>query len=189
MSVKHRGPVHASGRRYEKFAAEYIKTGFNGQRAVLNCGFTDKPKSAKIIANRLLTYVVVNDLVEKHMEKAKMDADEVLNRLAQIARKDDVKFTGADVVKASELIGKGHKLFTERTETIDLTEHESARTFIANEIASLSGDPIEREAELQRLFANKTAPNYDPKLDVNQNPATWPSGRSLITPEATEAVN
>src|SRR6185369_4934434 len=79
-------PLRARKLRYKQFAAKYVKTGFNGLQTVLECGFTENEDSAKVIACRLLTYVYVNNQIEKHMSKAKMSADEVVEELTSIAR-------------------------------------------------------------------------------------------------------
>jgi len=49
------------------------------------------------------------------------EAEEVLHRLGEIAR-SNTKLRGSDVVKALELIGKYHKLFSERVELNDSEE-------------------------------------------------------------------
>jgi len=81
-------PVKARQHRYRQFARKYIKNGCNGLQTVLDCGFTDNPDSAKVIAARLLTYVYVDNEISKLQAKAKMDADEVVERLSDIARAD-----------------------------------------------------------------------------------------------------
>lgn len=175
------GPVHSSGRRYEYFASEYVRTGFNGQQAVLNCGFTKKPKSAKIIAHRLLTYVTVAEAVKRHMETAKMSADEVLQELSEVA-KTKTKIGGGEKLKALELLGKGHKLFTEKVETLT-TEGDSAihlKSILSEQISLIADDDAipqsEAEYRLQSRLADRSRKSYSDKYDPRLHPELFPSG-------------
>lgn len=51
------------------------------------------------------------------MPKLSMDIDEVAERLAVIGRGDNDDAKVADIIKALELIGKHHAMFTDRQET------------------------------------------------------------------------
>lgn len=110
--------------RAPKFAHKYTANGFNAGQAVLDIGWTTNPDSAYVIGHRLLRTVKAQQIINKHMESAKADADEVLSNLTRIAR-TEVKFTGSDVVKANELLGKGHKLFTDRVESENINHNDS----------------------------------------------------------------
>lgn len=98
--------------------------------------------------------------------------------------KDTGKVVGVELYSAHEAerdLGKFHKLFTERTETVDLTETEKHKTVIANEIHRLrlrfADDDLAFEAEVARLRvmnSDQTDPAYDPLLDYTKHPENWP---------------
>ena len=119
ISVKSLRPERA-----KKFAAKYVNNGFSPAQAAIDCGFTTNRNSAYVIGHRLLKNVKTQKAVEEHLKAAKMDADEVLERLTKIAR-TEAEFKGSDVVKANELLGKGHKLFVDKVETTDTTANTS----------------------------------------------------------------
>ena len=154
--------------RLRLFAAEYVKNGFQAQKAVLSAGFTQNPASAAVIANRLLNDVKCDALIEGYMQDAKMSADEVLERLTKVARSEaDVK--GSDVVKANELLGKFHKLFVDKIETTDTSSRDAAEQALLKSIQSASKrDDIQPEQAAIQLFQ---ALSDDPALcDLS----TWP---------------
>ena len=102
------------------------------------------------------------------MQDAKMSADEVLERLTKVARAE-VDFKGSDVVKAAELLGKGHKLFVDRTESVDLTQHSATESALLKSINSAAKrDNLPPENAAIQLF---TELSDDPALcDLS----TWP---------------
>lgn len=166
--------------RLRRFAAEYVKNGFQAQRAVLSAGFTKNPNSAAVIANRLLNDVMWDEVAREVMQESKMSADEVLERLTKVARSEaDLK--GSDVVKANELLGKFHKLFVDRTEssvtTFDSSSFKAKMSRNIAKLASKSGDdPLEIEREYQLSYADKSDEDYSPDLDASVHPEVWPSG-------------
>lgn len=114
--------------RPRKFAAEYVRNGFNGVQAAISAGYTSNYNAACVQASVLLRNPKVAKSVEDHIKSAGMSAVEVLQRLTDIAR-TDTDFKGSDVVKAVELLGKGHKLFTDRVEsTNETTIHSDPET-------------------------------------------------------------
>ena len=92
------------------FAIEYVKD-FNGTQAAIRAGYTTNPKSAAEIASRLLRKVKVSRAIKAHVAERLMGPDEVLLRIADIARgslDDCLNDKGKiDVVKAKEA-GKLH---------------------------------------------------------------------------------
>lgn len=125
-------PVTSTVKRGRAFAHRYVKNGFRGPQAVIDLGFTSKRESAWVISHRLLRNVKVLAEIDKHIAKAKMSADEVLERLTDIAQ-SDAKFSGSDVVKATELLGKANKLFTDKIEhsgDISVTKRQEAKQIL-----------------------------------------------------------
>lgn len=119
------------------FCLEYLKD-FNGKRAAISAGYS--PKSAKSIANRMLTK---DDRIIKYIKEQKeklerqkiMDIQEIQERLTSMARgetEEDVivventgdfssearvvqkKVSAKDQVKALELLGKINALFSDK---------------------------------------------------------------------------
>ena len=89
------------------FVYEYLKC-WNASEAARRANFK-QPHSQ---GSRLLENVEVQAYIKARLAETAMSADEVLNRLADHAR-DDSKGVS---LRALELIGKHHKLFTERHE-------------------------------------------------------------------------
>jgi phage terminase small subunit len=87
----------ASARR-RRFAAEYVRNGFRGTAAAIKAGYS--PKSARFIASELLANPniaqQVRELTQLEFDQAQMNANEVLARLASIARADFRKFVDDD---------------------------------------------------------------------------------------------
>jgi len=153
-------PVRARKLRYKQFAAKYVKNGFNGLQTVLECGFTENEDSAKVIACRLLTYVYVNNQIEKHMSKAKMSADEVVQELSDIA-KSDVKVSESSKMKALEMLAKAHNIIDKKQEPQQLDRQDqlnSARQSYVlaalSELAQLHPDwPVNKlQSEAEQRF-------------------------------------
>lgn len=134
------------------FIAEYLKD-FNGSAAARRAGYKGRSNT---IAQRLLSNVDIDAEIKRQIAERAMGADEVLDRLAQMARgdlgdaiesfpfgrgsiskvdwdklvqagkthlvkkfkvtKDGVEIELHDPQRALELLGKHHKLFTERQE-------------------------------------------------------------------------
>ena len=152
--------------RRRKFATEYVKNGFNGVQAVYAAGYKQGYNSACVEASRLLRNAKVIEYVEESLKNSKMGADEVLERLAEIARKD-AKFSGSDVVKANELLGKGHKLFTEKVEHSNDIKPSSVQQLVAllNE-ARIQIDP-ERAAEIMAASYARAGITENPSGSVS----------------------
>jgi phage terminase small subunit len=94
-------PVRARKHRYRQFAAKYIKNGCNGLQTAIDCGFTDNPDSAKVIASRLLTYIYVDEQIKKIQSAADVTAERVTKEIAEVAF-SDVKISEAGKMKALE---------------------------------------------------------------------------------------
>lgn len=169
--------------KQQRFVANYILLGGNGVRAVFASGYRQGYDSARVTASRLLTKANVINEIEKHAAKAQMKAEEVLEELSAVAQTGVEKVTTADKLKALELLGKFHKLFTDRTETVDLTENEKekARIYLADEVKRIrlkypdDVDAAEEQiAQFKALQADRSDPSYNPLLDYTKHPENWP---------------
>lgn len=99
--------------RQRMFVAEYAKDR-NATQAAIRAGYS--ARSARVTSTRLLANAAIRAAVDEKLAEAAsaagMSAAEVLRTVAGIARNGDSK--DADRLKALELIGKHHKLWTER---------------------------------------------------------------------------
>lgn len=102
----------------------------NATEAALKAGYSKKTAYSQ--GQRLLKNVEIAARLEKRLDEAAMSADEVLKELALIAKCDwqefvevrrdkfgdviDASLKLGDKIKALELIGKHHKLFTDKQE-------------------------------------------------------------------------
>lgn len=84
---------------------------WNASKAARLAGY----KQAHSQGPRLLGNVDIQVYIQTRLTDVSMGTDEVLTRLTEIARGDS-----RDTIKALELLGKHHKLFTERHE-VDAT--------------------------------------------------------------------
>jgi len=92
------------------FVEHYLSC-WNASEAARRAGY----KQAHSQGPRLLENVDVQAYVKARLAESAMCADEVLSRLTEIGRSET-----RDSLKALELMGKHHKLFTERHE-VDAT--------------------------------------------------------------------
>lgn len=171
-------------RKRRQFISKYIQNGLNGTRAVLDCGITDNYASARTLAWRMLTRVDVRSEVEQELKASKISADEVLEELSKLARAviPDDKISEAGKLKALELSGKAHKLFTEKVETLT-TEGDSAihlKSILSEQISLIADDDAipqsEAEYRLQSRLADRSRKSYSEKYDPQLHPELWPGG-------------
>ena len=103
----------ALNHKRQKFVEEYLKC-WNAKEAAESAGY----KFPRRQGSRLLTDVDIRNLITERLDELHMSADEVLERLARIARADPrAHFVNAsDVIKALGLLGKHRSLFKERLE-------------------------------------------------------------------------
>jgi phage terminase small subunit len=109
--------------RQRLFVKYYIGT-LNAAESARRAGYS--PKAAKEIGARLLTKANIAEAiekgVEKKMSKADISAERILDELASIAfltpeQLDALKsIKGGEKMRALELLGKYHTLFTDRIE-------------------------------------------------------------------------
>lgn len=85
----------------------------NATKAAIKAGYSEKTAASQ--GERLLRNVEIARLVKQRITDAVMTADEVLKELGKIA-KGPHKTYRSDKVKSLELLGKHHKLFTDKHE-------------------------------------------------------------------------
>lgn len=103
----------ALNHKRQKFVEEYLKC-WNATEAARRAGYAHPNTQGP----RLLVNVCVKNLITERLDELHMSADEVLERLARIARADPrAHFVNAsDVIKALGLLGKHRSLFKEQVE-------------------------------------------------------------------------
>ena len=102
------------------FIEEYLKC-WNATEAAKQAGYS--ARTAHSQGPRLLENVEVKEAIEERINELSMSADEVIVRLTNIARNGltSSRLRPSDVLRALELIGKSHALFTDRiTGKLDL---------------------------------------------------------------------
>jgi len=115
--------------RRRKFAAEYVKNGFNGVQAIAAAGYSMGYNAACVEASRLLRNPKVYAKVEEHIAKSKMDADEVAKEIASVAR-TKTPISGPDKMKALDLLTKINGMITQKIETVE----PDVSSFLSNRI-------------------------------------------------------
>lgn len=97
------------------FIEEYLIC-WNATEAARKAGYSEH--TARSQGQRLLTNVDIQAAIEGRINELSMSADEVIVRLTNIARNGltSSRLRPSDVLRALELIGKSHALFTDRVE-------------------------------------------------------------------------
>lgn len=117
--------------QHRKFAAEYVRNGFNGVQAVFAAGYTQGYNSACVQASRLLRNAKVMDEILQAGEV--LTDDEILRELSLVARAS-VDLKGSDKLKGLELLAKHRGLIKERVETTDTSERDASVIAITESI-------------------------------------------------------
>lgn len=120
--------------KQKRFCDEYLKD-LNATQAAVRAGYS--PKTAKQIGQRMLTFVDLKSYIDDQLEllhnQKTADAQEILEYLTSVMRGEHTeqtlqlvgdgvqKITDIDVsekerMKAAEMLGKYHALWTERTQ-------------------------------------------------------------------------
>ena len=143
--------------RHRKFAHEYVRNGFNGVQAAFVAGYTLNYFAAGVTAHRLLKNVKVMSEIEQHVKKSKLSADNVIERLSDIAQ-TPTKIDGNHVLKSLELLGKAHKLWDnqsqpEQSTTINFqVSLESAKLTFKTTLISRGIPEIEAETRAEQFY-------------------------------------
>lgn len=95
------------------FIEEYLKC-WNASEAARQAGY----KHPGSMGHFLLKIHEIQEAIEERINDLSMSADEVIIRLTNIARNGlkSSRLRSSDVMRALELIGKSHALFTDRVE-------------------------------------------------------------------------
>lgn len=102
------------------FADEYVKT-TNGTQSAITAGYSEK--TASVTGSKMLRKPKVRQYIDAIMDERSKDtiatADEVLEYLTRVVRGEEKDAFGLDVsvadkMKAAELLGKRHMLFTDK---------------------------------------------------------------------------
>jgi phage terminase small subunit len=103
--------------REARFVPQYL-IDLNGAAAAVRAGYSER--SAKKIASELLQRPVVRAAVEaglaKQQAKVLMSADEVALGIQRVGLKAEARGENMAALRAFELLGKRHKMFTEKVE-------------------------------------------------------------------------
>ncbi len=101
--------------RHRKFAHEYVKNGFVGVQAIMSAGYNMGYNAACVEASRLLRKPKVQQMVDDHIKRHKMSADEVAEELSEVAQ-TKTPIDATQKLKALELLTKVHGLITNKSE-------------------------------------------------------------------------
>jgi phage terminase small subunit len=136
--------------KQQKFIDAYLgAANGNGTKAAQLAGYKGSPQTLKAVASENLAKPNLAREIQKRLKTA-MTGDEVLQELSDLASADcDEPVRVSDKLKALELMGKNHKLFTDKVET---NEPDPAR--LAQEFLEL----VRIAAERARLAAMRDGP-------------------------------
>lgn len=134
------------------FVEQYFICGLNGTEAARRAGYQGDGNTLAVIAHENLRKPKIADLIEARLQEAAMGANEVLARLAEIARFDPSEFINTEntrpFVEVKKLVaaGKGHMI----TELYYDASGNMRVKFKDGEWA------LGKIGDAQRLFANRT---------------------------------
>lgn len=130
--------------RQEAFVAEYL-IDLNATQAAIRAGYSEK--TAQEQGSRLLSKAMVSDAIaegaKKRIRKAEITAQDVLEGLYLEATREGEGASHGARVSAWGLLGKYHKLFTDKIEAdisgdITVTDAKSKLQHIVSRLASSS---------------------------------------------------
>lgn len=133
------------------FADEYVKT-TNGTQSAITAGYSEK--TASVTASKMLRKPKVRQYIDAIMDERSKDtiatADEVLEYLTRVVRGEEKDAFGLDVsvadkMKAAELLGKRHMLFTDKVKLsaeveIDISDRMKKARSRSNEVQQSTAD-------------------------------------------------
>lgn len=99
------------------FALAYLgEANGNATEAARLAGYRGNDVTLRSVGRENLTKPHISKLIEAQLSEAAMSGLDILRRLTAIARREDDEATVKDQLKALELMGKHHRLFTDRVE-------------------------------------------------------------------------
>lgn len=102
--------------KQENFTAEFLRNGGNGCQAALKAYDTVDPNAARVIASENLDRPHIHEAIEK--ARSKLNPEYVLNKLLEKSLSMDPYVS----LKATELLGKVLKMFTDRVDHTHVLE-------------------------------------------------------------------
>lgn len=150
--------------RRETFVNEYLKD-FNGAQTAMRCGYA--PSNARVQASQILAEPRVQEMLAKAMveraQRTKLDGDQVISRLAQIARADSRELSELQIGACRYCWGKGNRY--QRTPN-EMVLHRAEWDAQLREKALKRGVSIE---ETDEEFDDQGGVGFNPTLDPNTN--------------------
>jgi phage terminase small subunit len=140
--------------KQKKFVANYILLAGNGAQAVLAAGYNQTYGAARVTAHRLLTKANVMAEIESHVKKAKLNADQVIEELSDIAQ-TPVEIDAPAKMKALDLLTKIYGMQTQKVEQVNTVSRaqqldQAKRSYILAALPDLAANhPDWSEKELQ----------------------------------------
>jgi phage terminase small subunit len=126
--------------KHKLFAAEYLKDR-NATRAALSAGYSKRTAYSQ--GQRLLKHVEVSEYLQKksdrHLEKLDISVDYVLTTIRQTISAALFEKEFGPAFKGLELLGKYHKLFTEKIEHSGLIEHVDLTQLNESQLQQVEG--------------------------------------------------
>lgn len=149
--------------RIELFVAEYL-VDLNGRQAAIRAGYS--PDSARFTASELLARKDVQEKVAaakaERLQRAQLTADEVLERIRDIAEADPNELIELRRICCRYCYGKGHRY--QRTPA----ELERERKEFEAKIDAAESDAL-KAAELKDEFDEEGGIGWDPRREPNEN--------------------
>jgi phage terminase small subunit len=148
--------------KQEAFVNEYIKD-HNGAQAAIRAGYSKK--TARTIASQLLAKLDISDAIKERVKDKVMESDEVLTRIADIARGDIADLmhvtTSGYTLELMERDENGELRVKEKTKLIKKIK-QKVTTFIAKKESDEDREIVETEIE---LYSAQEALNTIAKLN------------------------
>ena len=145
MAKKRYAPKGPLTSKQALFVEEYLKD-MNGKQAAIRTGYS--AKSAEVQASILLSYPMVSEAVRKEIEartkRNHMDADEVLQELARLARSNVLDYVSYDrsggvaIKDSSELTKEQARAIAEVSETVNAQGARQIKFKLHDKIKALS---------------------------------------------------
>jgi phage terminase small subunit len=148
--------------KQEAFVNEYVKD-HNGAQAAIRAGYAKK--NARITASKLLTIPNISEAIKERIKDKVMESDEVLTRLADIARGNIAELmhvtTAGYTLELMERDESGELVVKEKTKLIKKIK-QKVTTFIAKKESDEDREIVETEIE---LYSAQEALNTIAKLN------------------------
>ena len=171
--------------RRETFVNEYLKD-FNGAHAAIRSGYSSN--SARQQASEILAEPRVQEMLAKAMveraQRTKLDSDEVITRLGQIARADSRELSELHIGACRYCNGKGNRY--QRTPR-EMEEFRKQWDVEIREKALKRGVTVE---EMDDEFDDQGGIGYNPRLDPNPNcPECFGEGEKRVVLKDTRNLS